>query len=331
MELPPLAEVLNASLVVSLPLVTRFRGIHTREIMLIEGPQGWAEFSPFLEYPDAEAAHWLKAALEFAWADLPTISRETIPVNATVPAVPAAEVAAVLARFAGCQTAKVKVAESGQLLQDDLERVAAVRETMGAAAKIRIDANGAWSLEEARQALSALSQYQLEYVEQPCATIEELAQLRQWAKPRGIKIAADESIRKASDPLAVARAQAADLIVVKVQPLGGITRAAEIIKASGLPAVVSSAIESSVGISMGLALAARIPELDYACGLGTVSLLEADICEPVLAPDNGELAVRRSAPDARAAASRAVTSERRQWWLERASRCYELIAAGKQA
>lgn len=328
MELPPLAEILNGSLVVELPLVARFRGIHTREIVLVEGPQGWAEFSPFLEYPDAEAAQWFKAAVEFAWAELPNPARETIQVNATVPAVTAAEVPGVLARFAGCKTAKVKVAEAGQSLQDDIERVAAVREVMGNTAKIRVDANGAWSVEEARTALSALAQYQLEYVEQPCATIAELAQLRHWTQANGLKIAADESIRKESDPLAVAHAEAADLIVVKTQPLGGISQATEIISASGLPAVVSSAIESSVGISMGLALAARIPELEYACGLGTVNLLQNDICQPALSPVNGEIQVSRTAPDAQAAASRKVSAERHQWWINRATRCYEILASG---
>ena len=198
----------------------------------------------------------------------PAARRELIAVNATVPAVAAADVPAVLARFDGCRTAKVKVAEPGQLLADDVARVRAVREAMGPEGRVRVDANGAWNVDEAEHAIHALAEFDLEYAEQPCATVDELAELRRRVKYMGIPIAADESVRKAADPLAVARAGAADLLVIKAQPLGGVRRALEIVAEAGLPAVVSSALDTSVGLSMGVALAAALPQLDYDCGLG---------------------------------------------------------------
>ena len=190
-------------------------------------------------------------------------------VNATLPAVPASEVAGVLDAFAGCRTVKIKVAEPGQTLADDIARVAAVRAHVGPEGRIRIDANGAWNVDEAEHAIHALAEFDLEYVEQPCATVEELALVRTRVKYMGIPIAADESVRKADDPLAVARAGAADILVIKAQPLGGISAALRIVADAGLPAVVSSALETSVGISMGLHLAAALDTLEFDCGLGT--------------------------------------------------------------
>src|SRR5690554_5161827 len=172
---PSLAELLATARVVALPMNTRFRGVDVREAVLFEGPQGWAEFSPFVEYEDAEAATWLQAAIDFAWNEQPAPLRERIPVNATVPAVDAARVAEVLVRFDGCRTAKVKVAERGQSLADDIARVHAVREIMGPEGRIRIDANGAWNVDEAEHAIHALAELDLEYAEQPCATVAELA------------------------------------------------------------------------------------------------------------------------------------------------------------
>ena len=228
-----------------------------------------------------------------------------------MPAVAAASVPAVLARFDGCRTAKVKVAEAGQLLADDVARVRAVREAMGPEGRVRIDANGAWNVDEAERALHALAEFDLEYAEQPCATVDELAELRRRVKYMGIPIAADESVRKAADPLAVARAGAADLLVVKAQPLGGVRRALEIVAEAGLPAVVSSALDTSVGLSMGVALAAALPELDYDCGLGTASLFTADVVDPSLVPRDGFLAVGRVTPDAALLDAHAASAERR--------------------
>lgn len=323
--IPPLADLLDSARVVALPMHSRFRGVDTREALLFEGPEGWAEFSPFVEYDDVEAATWLAAAIDFAWNRQPTALRDRIGVNATVPAIEASLVPELLARFAGCRTAKVKVAEPGQTLADDVARVRAVRETMGPEGRIRIDANGAWNVDEAEHAVHALAEFDLEYLEQPCASVPELADLRERIADWDIPIAADESVRKASDPLAVARAGAADLIVVKAQPLGGVRRALEIVADAGLPAVVSSALDTSVGIAMGVALAAALPDLDYDCGLGTASLLAADVTTTPLRPENGALPVRRVEPDATLLEAHAASPERRDWWLARLERCYALL------
>ncbi|MES2865722.1 MULTISPECIES: o-succinylbenzoate synthase [Microbacterium] len=322
---PSLAELLDTARVVALPMTTRFRGVDVREALLFEGPEGWAEFSPFVEYADAEASVWLASAIDYAWNAQPTALRQSIGVNATVPAVAAAEVAGVLARFPGCRTAKVKVADPGQPLSDDVARVRAVRDALGPEGRVRIDANGAWNVDEAEHAIHALAEFDLEYAEQPCATVDELAELRMRVKYMGIPIAADESIRKAEDPLAVARAGAADLIVIKAQPLGGLTRALQIVVAAGLPAVVSSALDTAVGLSQGAALAAALPHLDYDCGLGTGALFVEDVAD--LSPSDGTIPVGRITPDAARLDRLAASVERRDWWLDRLERCHALLAA----
>lgn len=326
MSLPSLADLRATARVVSLPLHTRFRGIDVREALLLEGPEGWTEFSPFAEYDDAESAAWLAAAIEYGWQPTPAAVRDTIPVNATVPAVPAASVPGVLARFDGCRTAKVKVAEPGQVLADDVARVRAVREAMGPEGRIRVDANGGWNLDEAEHAVHALAEYDLEYVEQPCATVAELAEVRGRIRYMDIPIAADESVRKADDPVAVARAGAADLLVIKAQPLGGLRRALSVVAEAGLPAVVSSALDTSVGLAMGVALAASLPDLDFDCGLGTASLLAADVTDEPLRPRGGSLPLRRVVPDASLLDAHAATPERRDWWLARLERCHAVLA-----
>jgi O-succinylbenzoate synthase len=310
-------------------MAARFRGVDTREALLFEGPEGWAEFSPFVEYEDAEAATWLAAAIDFAFRAQPAPLRDRIPVNATVPAIEAARVPEVLARFAGCRTAKVKVAEPGQTLADDIARVRAVREVMGAEGRIRIDANGLWNVDEAEHAVHALNEFDLEYVEQPCASVDELADLRRRVKYMGIPVAADESVRKSSDPLAVARAKAADLLVIKAQPLGGVTHALQIVTAAGLPVVVSSALDTAVGLSQGAALAAALPSLDYDCGLGTSSLFLDDVAE--LRPVDGSISAARVAPDAAALDRLAASDDRRDWWLDRLSRCHQVLGVGGDA
>ncbi|GAA1854408.1 o-succinylbenzoate synthase [Microbacterium koreense] len=319
-----LSDILATARVVALPLATRFRGVDVREAVLFEGPQGWSEFSPFVEYDDAEAATWLAAAIDFAWMPQPAPVREVIPVNATVPAVAAASVADVWARFDGCRTAKVKVAERGQTLADDVARVRAVREVMGPEGRIRIDANGAWNLDEAEHAIHALAEFDLEYAEQPCADVGELAELRRRVRYMGIPIAADESVRKAADPLAVARAGAADILVVKAQPLGGVRTALKVVADAGLPAVVSSALDTSVGLSMGVALAAALPDLEFDCGLGTASLLAADITDTPLRAERGRVPVGRITVDPALAERHAAADDRRDWWLARLERCHRL-------
>ncbi len=327
---PDLAEILDGLVVVSIPMRVRFRGVTHREAALVHGPRGWGEFAPFLEYAPPEAARWLDAAVEAAWHGWPEPQRTEIPVNATVPAVSADRVPEILARFDGCTTAKVKVAEPGQSLADDIDRVAAVRDVMGPAARVRVDANGAWSVEDATEALARLAAYDLEYAEQPCATVDELRELRLTLARAGtdVLVAADESVRKAEDPLRVAREGAADLVVVKVAPLGGVRRAVAIVAECGLPAVVSSALDTSVGMAAGVALAAALPELPYACGLGTVGLLGGDTASPSLVPSGGVVRPRTVAPDPLLLERYAATAGRAAWWRERIAACHALLGAG---
>ncbi|MDQ1124564.1 o-succinylbenzoate synthase [Microbacterium trichothecenolyticum] len=323
--LPPLADVLATAQVVALPLATRFRGVETREAVVFEGPRGWTEFSPFVEYPDAEASVWLAGALDFGWRDAPAAVRDAIPVNATMPAVAASEVRRILARYDGCRTVKVKVAEAGQVLADDVARVRAVREEMGPEGRVRVDANGAWNVDEAERAIHALAEFDLEYVEQPCAEVDELAQLRERIAYLDIPVAADESVRKAADPLRVARAGAADLLVVKAAPLGGVHAARRIVAEAGLPAVVSSALDTSIGLAMGAALAAALPKLDHDCGLATAALFTADVVASPLVPRGGVLPLERPRPTGTDLDRVAASAERRDWWLARLRRCYTLL------
>lgn len=325
--LPPLPDLIRRARVVALPLRQPFRGITVREALLFEGPQGWSEFSPFIEYGDPEAATWLAAAIDFAYFELPPIVRDRIAVNATLPAVPPDAVRSVLDAFPGTRTVKIKVAQTGQRLADDVARTAAVRELLGPHGRIRIDANAGWNVDEAEHAIHALAVFDLEYVEQPCASIDELADIRRRVKYMGIPIAADESVRKADDPLEVARSGAADLLVIKAPPLGGIHAARRIIAAAGLPAVVSSALDTSVGISMGAFLAASLPELDYDCGLGTTSLLEADVSAHPISVVDGGIEVRRVTVDPALLDEHSASAERIAWWLARLERCHALLAS----
>ncbi|MDQ1085046.1 MULTISPECIES: o-succinylbenzoate synthase [Microbacterium] len=320
--LPPLADVLATARVVALPLAVRFRGVSTREAVVFEGPRGWTEFSPFVEYADAEASTWLAGALDFGWNAAPPALRDVIPVNATMPAVAASDVPRVLARYDGCRTVKVKVAEAGQTLADDVARVRAVREAMGPEGRVRVDANAAWNLDEAERAVHALAEFDLEYVEQPCAEIDDLAQLRERIAYLDIPIAADESVRKAADPLRVARAGAADLLVIKAQPLGGVRAALDLVAQAGLPAVVSSALDTSIGLAMGATLAAALPELEYDCGLGTASLFTADVVASPLVARAGGVTLERPRPSSADLDRVAADDERRDWWMQRLRRCY---------
>lgn len=326
--------MLSGAHVVRLPMRVRFRGVIEREAVLVRGPAGWGEFAPFAEYDDREAATWLAAALEAGWHGHPEPVRARVPVNATVPAVPAGEVAAVLARFDGCATAKVKVAEHGQRLADDVARVAEVRRLLGDGGRLRVDANGAWSVDEAAEALTALARYDLEYAEQPCRSVADLAALRvRLARRRlAVPVAADESIRKADDPFAVARAGACDVAVVKVAPLGGARRTVVVAEALGrdhdLPVVVSSALDSAVGIASGLAAAAALPQLPYACGLATGSLVARDVSDALGRPRGGTLPVVAVAPDPGRLEALAAPHDRRRWWFERLVRCHRVLAGG---
>ena len=291
----PVMDILTSARVYAVPMRNRFRGITVREGVLLHGPAGWGEFSPFLDYTDVECVPWLASAVEAATEGWPEPVRQRIPVNCTIPVV-TPERARAIAAASGCATAKLKVADPGVELGADCERVAAVRDALGPGGRIRVDANAAWDPDTAIAAIRALDRAAggLEYVEQPCAGLDELAAVR---KRVDVPIAADESIRRAGDPLRVAVAGAADIAVLKVAPLGGVRRALAVAEACGLPVVVSSAVETSVGLAAGLALAAALPELPYACGLGTLSLLEGDVVADPLTPVDGVIEVRRPRVD----------------------------------
>ena len=286
-------ELLSSLRAFAIPMRTTFRAITVREGALIQGPAGWGEFSPFAEYGPPESARWLASAIESATVPWPEPLRERVPVNVTVPAVEPSRAYEIVAA-SGCTTAKVKVAERGQSPGEDVQRVAAVRDALGDSGRIRVDANGGWTVDAAARMLGLLARYELEYAEQPCATLEELARLRRLID---IPIAVDESIRRAEDPLKVAVAGAADIVVVKVAPLGGVRAALRVAESCGLPVVVSSAVDTSVGLAAGVALAAALPELPYACGLATMSLLSGDVTAFPLAAAGGELPVRRPEVD----------------------------------
>jgi len=301
--------------VVSIPMRTRFRGLTVREAVLVEGPAGWGEWSPFLEYDPRVAEPWLRCAEEAAAGDWPAPVRDAVPVNVTVPAVEPEQAHAIVVR-GGCRTAKVKVAEPGQTLADDQARLEAVRDALGPDGRIRIDANGAWSVDDAVAAIAVLDRAAggLEYVEQPTASVEDLAVVRRRV---AVPIAADESIRRAEDPYRVRDLAAADIAVLKVQPLGGVRACLRIAEEIGLPVVVSSALETSVGIAAGVALAAALPDLPYACGLATVQLLTDDVAVSPLLPVDGALPVTRPVVDAAALDRLAAPADRVAWWEAR--------------
>lgn len=302
--------------VLSIPLRTRFRGITVREVALLRGgAAGWGEWSPFLEYDAVVAAPWLACAREAAVGDWPAPVRATIPVNVTVPAVGPEQAHAIVLR-GGCRTAKVKVAEPGQSLAEAEARLEAVRDALGPDGRIRVDANGLWDVDEAVTAIGVLDRAAggLEYAEQPVASVEDLAVVRRRV---AVPIAADESIRRAADPYRVRDLEAADVAVLKVQPLGGVRACLRIAEDIGLPVVVSSALETSVGIAAGLALAAALPELPYACGLATVQLLTDDVAVAPLVPVGGLLPVGPAAVDEAAVARLAASPDRVAHWQAR--------------
>ncbi len=301
--------------VFSIPLRTPFRAITLREGMLLRGEAGWGEWSPFLEYADDVSRPWLRCALEAAAGDWPAPVRERIPVNVTVPAC-LPERAHAIVRAGGCTTAKVKVAERGQSLADDIARLEAVRDAIGPGGLVRVDANGGWDLDEAVAAIAVLERAAggLEYVEQPTTSVEDLARVRRRVE---VPIAADESIRRAEDPYRVRDLEAADIAVLKVQPLGGVRACLRIAEDIALPVVVSSAVESSVGIAAGLALAAALPTLEHACGLATVQLLTDDVAVAPLLPVDRFLPVGPVRVDDAALARLAAPPDRVAHWERR--------------
>ncbi|QDZ43232.1 o-succinylbenzoate synthase [Corynebacterium sp. sy039] len=331
-ELPSLEEISQRAHVVALPMRVRFRGITMREALLIEGPAGWGEFSPFIEYDAPEAAWWLASGLEMAYVAPPAPRREKIEVNATIPAVEPSEVAEILAGYPGVKTVKVKVAEPGQNLAQDCARVAAVRD-YDPHLKIRVDANGGWSPAQALAAAHALGQLgQLDYLEQPCATVAELQHLRSELAAQGItaRIAADESIRRALDPYHVAKQQAADVAIVKAAPLGGVRRLLEIgsfMRQRGLAITVASALDTGVGMNAGIAAVAALPEPPAAAGLATQQLFVEDIT-PARPLIDGHLSTVMLAPEPERLAALAASGSRKDWWLDRLAQAWEVLKAG---
>ncbi|NBR65103.1 MAG: O-succinylbenzoate synthase [Micrococcales bacterium] len=315
-------QILGTAKVLAIPMRTKFRGLTTREVLLFEGPNGWAEWSPFTEYEDEEASIWLNAAIEWAFGDIPKTDVKTIKVNATLPAVK--DVRAALAPFGKFEVVKIKVAEAGQTLQDDLDRIHQVREHYPDA-RIRLDANGNWDIETALKIAKTIYQEDvpLEYLEQPVRTIAEMAELKLKLQEFNIKIAADESVRKVSDPLAVAQANAADILVLKAAPLGGINNALHIAKEAGLPVVVSSALETSVGISMGAHLAALLNS-EYVSGLATAALLTQDVTDTPLIPVDGEIPVSRVKVSQSFLNQGALFTPMSQSWVARLTKCLDL-------
>ncbi len=311
-----------AAAVFEVPMAHRFRGVTVREGVLLRGPAGWGEFAPFRDHDDAACVPWLRAALESATEGWPAPVRDRVPVNAIIPVVDPDRAAEIVAA-SGCRTAKVKVAEAGVDPRADVRRVAAVRAALGAGGRIRIDANAAWTVDEAVAAIRLLGAAagELEYVEQPCRTPAELAEVR---RRTGVRIAADESIRLAADPGGAGRAarlsSAIDVAVVKVSPLGGVRGTLRTAAAIGLPAVVSSAVDTSVGLAAGVAAAAALPDLPFACGLGTGTLLAGDVTSRPLRAVGGFLSVPAAPPEPDRLAEFEAGPAAREFWLARLDR-----------
>lgn len=305
--------------VYAIPLRTRFRRITVREGVLVRGEAGWGEFSPFWDYDAPESAAWWRATREAADDGFPAPVRDRVPVNVTVPAVGPEAARRIVLASGGCTTAKVKVAEPGQGAAEEADRLAAVREALGPGGAVRVDANAGWDVDTAVERLRLLDRAArgLEYAEQPVASVADLARVR---RATHVPIAADESIRRAEDPMAVVRAEAADVVVLKVQPLGGVRACLELAEQVGLPVVVSSALESSVGLAAGVALAAALPELPYACGLATAQLFTDDVTDHPLLPVDGALRVadaRALAPSAARLAATSADEATAARWAER--------------
>ena len=304
--------LLESLRVVALPTTTNFRGVTVREVALIQGEYGWGEFSPFLEYDDAESAPWLACAIEAATTPKPKLYRTEVAVNGTIPALnDEVELEKIVDSYPGATTFKVKV---GSNAHEDIARINTIR-SLRPGAKVRIDANGLLSVDQAVSLLQLVGE--IEYIEQPCATLEELRELK---KRIDVKIVGDEVLRKAKDPFAVDLAGAIDYLMLKVQPLGGISRAHRLAEHHKLPVVVSSALESAVGINYGLILAASFEDMTFDCGLGTGSLLAKNVAElPIV---DGKIQISDVVPHLDGLD---VTADRFEWWKNRIMRSAELL------
>ena len=325
---PRLNDLVATAKVVSIPLRTKFRGLTERELLVFEGPNGWSEWAAFTEYQDEEAATWLAAAIEWGFDEVPEPVRKQVPVNAILPSVPKNEIAKVLGRAGKFSTVKVKVADPKQSLADDLERILEVK-NLFPDTKLRLDANGGYSVDQALELMTQVesNSLELEFFEQPVATIAELAELKVEIAKRGaiVKIAADESVRKSSDPLAVELAGAADLLVLKSAPLGGITSALAVANSSQLEICASSAMQSSIGLAAELHFAGCLPELNYDAGLGTGYLFGGDLTTDRLIPENGILELRRPEINTSSLDILKAEDHRYDWWVARLERCSRIL------
>ena len=317
-----LEEALASLRVVALPMKTKFRGLQIRETALIQGSAGWGEFAPFIEYDAHESLPWLESAIEAATTNFPSGMRSSIPVNATIPASDdEGEIEKILSWYPGVDTVKIKV---GTGIREDLVRIARVRKYLPNA-KIRIDVNGSWNVDDAvfniRTIYGEVAGTSLEYVEQPVATLEELKELKERLII-DVKIAGDEVLRKAIDPFEIDLEGAIDVLMLKVSPLGGIDRSLKLAAHHKLPAVVSSALESAVGISHGLRLASVIPDLEYACGLATSALFVSDV--GTIPITNGVMSVSAPEIDDERLQRFAASADRLEWWRNRISEVWKL-------
>lgn len=315
------SELFSDFQVIAIPLHNTFRGINVREVAIFKGQAGWSEFSPFLEYDTEESAAWLQAAVSEAHYPWPTLHRDQVRVNATLPQVPAEKVAGIMARFPGTRTVKVKV----DTFAESQERIDAVRDALPEV-RIRLDINGGWLLQQARDELFKFHHRFgeiFEYIEQPCNELSDLKILRGEIP---YKIAADESIRKILnvDPAAVR--ESVDIAIIKWAPLGGISAARKLISQLNMPVTISSALDTGIGISHGAALAASLEKAPLDCGLGTVALLESDILTPPLLPRDGSIHVTRRNPDPVLLEKYRASDDRQKWWSDRVNRIWrELV------
>lgn len=331
---PAVEDVLERSRVVNIPLKYPFRGLTHREVMIIDGDNGPAEWAAFVDYDDAEAAWWLASALEQGFDTTLPPRPNTVPrvkINGIIPAIDALELAPLVKKFAGVSAFKVKVGEAGQVLVDDISRLSALRKLAGHDVTLRLDANGAWQVNEAEKNLFMLHAFHIDYVEQPVATLDQMARLRERLKGTGVRLAADESLRKHHSIDDILDQEAADLVVLKINPLGGMRRCLEIAakaKQRGVDVVVSSGLETSVGIAHAAHLQALLIDT-YGdvedAGLGTLTLFDGDVVTQPLTHTSGTIAVTPPVLDPRKLKKFAADKERTEWWGRRLRRVYSRL------
>lgn len=333
-EIPSVDDLIDNAHVVSIPLKQEFRGLSNRETMIFEGDNGPAEWAAFTEYDDLEAAWWLASAIEQGFAtDLPPIPGhiKNIRINGIIPAVDVSGLQALTKKFQGVNSIKVKVAEPGQTTIDDLARISKIRELVGPDVALRLDANGAWEVAEAERNLFMFQGFGIDYVEQPVKTLDEMAKLRKRLTGTGIRIAADESLRKGGSIHDIINADAANVVIVKVSPLGGISRCLEIAREAqsvDIGVVVSSGLETSVGIAHAARLQAVLAGTYNAnedAGLGTLTLFQGDVVTQPLTHVGGAIPVTPPVLDPRKLKRYKADEERTKWWQERLRRVYDRL------